>query len=249
MNTDSLIQDSTHPFNPGMTERAEDFVNSVLQLRPQIAVFDCDGTLWSGDAGADFFFWELEQGLISEETLRWIKPRYDEYKAGKVDEVTMCGEMVTIHKGLSESDMEKAAEHFFSASVERNIFPVMRELTRRLAEDGCELWAVSSTNEWVVRAGTRRFGIADDHVLAACVDIENACATDRLRRVPTDEDKATAIREVIARDVDAAFGNSMHDAAMLSIAANAFAINPNPDLEQLARERGWTIHFPESAQR
>jgi HAD superfamily hydrolase (TIGR01490 family) len=249
MSTDSLFQNSTKTLTSAANGSAEQFLNSVLSLRPGIAVFDCDGTLWSGDAGAEFFYWELEQGLISEETLRRIKPRYDDYKAGRVDEATMCGEMVTLHKGLTEADMEAAAERFFSASVERNIFPVMRELTRKLAESGCELWAVSSTNEWVVRAGTRRFGIPDDHVLAACVHIENACATDRLRRVPTDEGKATAIREVIARHVDAAFGNSMHDAAMLGIAGNAFAINPNPDLEQLARERGWTIHFPKPAQR
>lgn len=248
MSTD-LFQNPSSTFTSTSGGTAEQFLNSVLELRPRIAVFDCDGTLWSGDAGAEFYYWELEQGLISEETLRRIRPRYNDYKEGKVDEATMCGEMVTIHKGLTEADLEAVAERFFSGSVEHHIFPIMRELTRRLAETGCELWAVSSTNEWVVRAGTRRFGIPDDHVLAACVQIENTCATDRLLRVPTGEGKAKVIREVIARPVDTAFGNSMHDAAMLGIAGNAFAINPNPDLEQLARERGWTIHFPEPAQR
>ncbi|HYG99189.1 MAG TPA: haloacid dehalogenase-like hydrolase [Terriglobales bacterium] len=243
------IQNAPAAFPAGTNLTPEQFLQSALSLRPRIAVFDCDGTLWSGDAGRDFFFWEIEQGLIPDEVLRWVKPRYADYKAGKVDEATMCGEMVTIHAGLSESDLESAAERFFEENVEPNIFPIMRELTRRLAESGCELWAVSSTNEWVVRAGTRRFGIPDNHVIAACVHIENSCATDRLLRVPTDEAKATAIREVIAREVDAVFGNSMHDAAMLSIAANAFAINPNPDLGQLARERGWSIYFPEPAQR
>lgn len=215
-----------------------------MELNPRIAVFDCDGTLWSGDAGADFFDWELEQNLIPVHLVPPLRQRYSEYKAGNVDEATMCGEMVTMHSGLSESQLEAAAERFFREVVETRIFPEMQALTRQLAEAGCELWAVSSTNEWVVRAGTRRFGIPDDHVLAACVHIENACASDRLKRVPTDEGKATAIREVIGR-IDAAFGNSMHDAAMLDIAPRAFAINPNPDLEQLARERGWTIYHPQ----
>ena len=38
---------------------AVQFIQQVLAARPAIAVFDCDGTLWSGDAGADFFYWEM----------------------------------------------------------------------------------------------------------------------------------------------------------------------------------------------
>lgn len=246
MSTESIKTAQTIPILEGP---AGEFVRSVLELRPRIAAFDCDGTLWSGDAGADFFDWEMALGLIPADVVRWIRPRYADYKAGKVDEDVMCGEMVTIHKGLTEKDLEAAAERFFADVVTPRIFPEMQVLTKALAEAGCELWAVSSTNEWVVRAGTRHFGIPDDHVLAACVHIENACASDRLKRVPTDEGKATAIREVIARDLDAAFGNSMHDAAMLEVAPRAFAINPNPDLEQLARKRGWTIYHPQPALR
>ena len=33
-------------------------------------------------------------------------------------------------------------------------------------------------------------------------------------------------------------------AEMLRIARYAVAVNPNPDLEQLAREREWTIYWP-----
>ena len=53
-----------------------------------------------------------------------------------------------------------------------------------------------------------------------------------------------AIREVIGKNPDAAFGNSRWDAAMLAIARHGFAVNPNPDLEEMARERGWTIYRP-----
>ena len=78
---------------------------------------------------------------------------------------------------------------------------------------------------------------------------ENGCATDRLIRVPTDERKAEVIRELLPRVPDAVFGNSMHDFAMMEIAARAFAINPNPDLESIARKRGWTVYQPERRNR
>ena len=81
-------------------------------------------------------------------------------------------------------------------------------------------------------------------MLAACVHLEDGCASDRLIRVPTDELKAVAIREVIGRPVDAVFGNSVHDVAMLEMAKYSFCVNPNPDLEDIARQRKWPVYKP-----
>jgi len=122
----------------------------------------------------------------------------------------------------------------------------MRELVRRLSAAHCEIWAVSSSNEWVIRAGMKYFGISDDHILAAKVQVEAGIISDRLIRVPSGPGKALALREVVGKEIDAAFGNSRWDTEMLAMAKHAFAINPNPDLEALAREKGWTIYFPEN---
>jgi phosphoserine phosphatase len=225
---------------------AGEFIQSVLDLQPQVAVFDCDGTLWSGDAGGDFFYWEIERGLLLDITGQWALSRYEDYKRGQVGEEQMCGEMVTIHKGIAEERLMRAAEDFFMEKVAMRIFPQMQELTMELRDRGCRLWAVSSTNEWVVRVGVRRFGIPEDQVLAACVEKENGCASDRLVRVPTGQGKAQAIQENIGVPVDVAFGNTVHDAAMLALARHAFAISPDAELEQLARQRGWVIYRPET---
>ncbi len=230
--------------NPSLSERAEQFVASVLRLQPRIAVFDCDGTLWPADAGEQFFYWEIERGLLPEEIVRWARPRYEDYKAGRVGEERMCGEMVTLHRGLSHAMLERAAAEFFEERIAAGIFPEMLQLTHALAVTGCQLWAISSTNDWVVRAAAPRFGFSPEHVVAVCVEIANGCATDRLIRVPTDELKAAAIRELLPRAPDAAFGNSIHDLAMLEMARHAFAINPNPDLESIARQRGWAVYKP-----
>lgn len=228
-----------------LTSSAQQFVDSVLTLRPPLAVFDCDGTLWDDDSGEKFFYWEMERGLIPADVVRWIRPRYDDYRAGRVDEETMCGEMVTINAGVACERIEHEAADFFEARIVPRIFPEMLELTLRLRDAGCEIWAISSTNDWVVRAGVQRFGISPERVIAACVQTANGCATDRLVRVPTDQGKAEAIRELLPRMPDAVFGNSMHDFQMLELAKRAFAINPNPDLEEVARQRGWVVYQPE----
>lgn len=226
-------------------DQAARFVESVLALRPDIAVFDCDGTLWSGDSGRDFFYWEIERGIVSPAVTEAMIERYRLYELGEVSEELMCGEMVTMHDGLPVDALHEAAEEFFAEVVAARVFPEMQELTHKLAAQGSELWAVSSTNHWVVEAGVSRFGIARDHVLAACVHAEEGRASNRLHRVPTGELKAVAIREVIGRPVDAVFGNSVHDHAMLEIAQYPFCINPNPDLEHAARTKNWPVYWPQ----
>jgi phosphoserine phosphatase len=227
-----------------LSASAQQFLDSVLQAKPAVAVFDCDGTLWSGDSGADFFYWEVKRELLPASVAEWALARYDDYKRGTVDEEIMCGEMVTIHDRIPEHLLEEAAREFFTEVVEHRIFPEMLQLTRELRARGCDLWAVSSTNLWVVREGVQRFGIPAEKVLAACVHIEEGRATDRLHRVPSGPAKATALNEVLGKQVDACFGNSIHDLAMLEIAERPFVINPNADLETIARSRGWQVYWP-----
>ncbi len=171
--------------------------------------------------------------------------RHAEYRAGKVSEDEMCGEMVTMHRGISEVVMMQAATEFMTHSFHGHIFPEMQELVRRLHENGCEVWAVSSSNEWVIRAGMQSFGIAEDRILAAKVDVDNGLVTDRLVRVPSGPGKPQALQEVVGKNIDAAFGNSRWDADMLAMAKHAYAVNPTPELETAARQRGWTIYFPD----
>jgi phosphoserine phosphatase len=227
-----------------LSSQAQEFIESALKLEPKLAVFDCDGTLWSGDAGRDFFYWEMDHGLISPEIARTMRARYDDYLLGEVDEEPMCAEMVTMNAGVACDVLYRAAEQFFEEVVRARVFPELLELTTKLKQQGCELWAVSSTNTWVVEYGAEQFGIERQRVLAACVHVENGCASSRILRVPTDELKAVAIREVIGRPVDAVFGNSIHDYAMLEMAKWPFCVNPNPDLQKLAEEKGWPVYIP-----
>lgn len=227
-----------------LPERAAAFVESVLVLKLKIAVFDCDGTLWAPDAGERFLDWELRHGLLAPEVAGWVRVRYADYKAGNVPEDVMCGEMVTIHAGLRDEVVERAAEEFFKPHIEPGIFPEMRALVARLQDRGCAVWAVSSSNQWIIRVAMRRFAIPARRILAAEVAVESGVITDRLIRIPSGPGKAEAIREKIGPAVDAAFGNTRWDAEMLQLARHAFAINPTQDFEQYASQNSWSIYFP-----
>lgn len=224
---------------------ATKFVQNIIDLKPRIAAFDADGTLWRPDSGEHFLYYELEHRLVSDEKADWISQRYREYKQGLIDEDTMCGEMVQIHKGLADGLLREAASAYFAERIEPAIFAEMKELVARLLTQGCEVWAVSSTNQWVVEAGVATFGIPGHQVLAVALAMEGDIATDRLIRVPSGDGKPAALRGALRGTLDAAFGNSRFDRGMLELATHGIAVNPNPDLEQLARANGWRIYFPE----
>ena len=156
--------------------------------------------------------------------------------------------MVQIYAGLRESDMRAAAAEYFRTQVEPNIFPEMQFLIRELLYRGVEIWAVSSTCDWVVDEGVRRFDIPPSRVLAARVAIANGLVTDTLLDVPTDEGKVTALARTAITSPDAVFGNSIHDAAMLAIArpSGAFPVNPSPALLSRAATEHWPIYYPAS---
>jgi hypothetical protein len=95
-------------------------------------------------------------------------------------------------------------------------------------------------------AGTwTSFGIPHGKILAAGVEVHDGIVTDRLTRIPSGDGKPAALRSVLPNPPDAAFGNSKWDVAMLAMAKLAFAVNPFPDMEDVARRLGWRIYYPD----
>ncbi|CAN5424815.1 hypothetical protein BH10ACI4_BH10ACI4_05770 [soil metagenome] len=230
----------------------EAFHAAVHELSPTVAVFDCDGTLWSGDAGSSFMHWTVETGLVSRETADWIDAKYRGYKRGDVSELDICGQMVQMYHGLRESEMRAAARTFFQTRIQKNIFPEMLALVQQLNAKGVEIWAVSSTNDWVIEEGVREFGIPASRVLAARVQVTNGIVTETILDVPTDEGKVASLNRSGITAPHAVFGNSIHDAAMLAIArspkgtSGAFPVNPTPALLERSATEGWPVYFPAS---
>ena len=228
----------------GSFESPEAFIDSVCALKPQVAAFDCDGTLWFGDSGMKFFYWEIEEGLIPPDVTQSIMRRYDEYLAGRVSEDEMCGEMVQIHRGIEEKKVREFAARFARSNVMPNFFPEMESLVEALRKQGCDIWAVSSTNNWVIEEAVKKVNIPASRVIAVRVAIENGVATDRLGDITSGPGKARVLKQVLSGPLGVSFGNSIFDLEMLEIAKNPFPVNPNADLQEIAEQRGWRYYQP-----
>jgi phosphoserine phosphatase len=156
--------------------------------------------------------------------------------------------MVQIYAGLREQELREAAARYVRKFVQPRIFAEMTALVAALKQAGVEIWAVSSTNKWVVAEGVRDFGIPEERILAAEVRVTGGLITSEILDVPTDEGKAVTLRRVGITRPDAAFGNSIHDLAMLQAARNPFPVNPSQELLEAAAKNGWGYFQPEAAE-
>ena len=107
------------------------------------------------------------------------------------------------------------------------------------------IWVVSSTNNWVIEEGVRSFNIPPSGVISARAQVVGGVITSKLIDVPTDEGKASSLVKAGVVSPDVVFGNSVHDAAMLEIARQAYPVNPTPALVEIASRHGWPIFYPE----
>ncbi len=192
--------------------------------------------------------WSLEQGLVSRSTTDWIDNRHRSYRAGHVSEEEICGEMVQMYAGLRDQELRAAAAQYVMNFVHDRIFEEMADLVAKLREGGVELWAVSSTNRWVIAEGIRDLGIPEDKILAAEVRVTDGLITSEILDVPTDAGKAIALKRVGVSKPDAVFGNSIHDLAMLELARCPFPVNPSPALLAAAAKNGWGYFRPAAAE-
>ena len=222
----------------------EQFLQTVRAGKPRTAVFDFDGTLWPGDAGSGFMHWTIQTGLLSPDAAEHILNRHASYHRGDVDETSICGEMTQIYSGLTEAAIRESAKHYFQLHVEPHFFTEMVALVHELQADGVQVWAVSSTNNWMIEEGVRDLRIPADRVLAASVAVENGHVTEALLDVPSDEGKAEALRRVGLTHPDAVFGNSVHDLAMLRMARMPFPVNPTAALVEESARLGWPVYYP-----
>ena len=138
----------------------------------------------------------------------------------------MCGEMVQMYAGLREQELVAAAARYFNEFIRPRIFPELVALIAGLRRAGVTIWAVSSTNRWVIAEGVRDFEIPPERILAAEVRVAEGIITSEIVAVPTDAGKAVALRRVGVAEPDVVFGNSIHDLAMLEMARHAISREP-----------------------
>ena len=209
----------------------------------EVAVFDADGTLWSGDAGE-----ALLQALAREGGLDGYPAgsgdAWRDYRALEATDPTRAYAFAAeLLAGLSEADLVQRCDRLMGEHVAAHLFAPMRALLQCFVELGAEVWLVSASNRWVIQAGARLLGLPPERVLGMRTAVVDGMLTRELVPPLTNlEGKVEAIELSIGRRPAFAAGNSLNDVPMLRLATRAaLMVNPSEAAYEIAREEGYVV--------
>jgi len=230
---------------------------------PAMLAFDADGTLWRGDVGEDVFSALIAEDGVREEAREALQAEAREagvaaagtptevasalfaaYTAGNYDEERAFAMMAWAFAGWRLDELEGWVERVLhAAEIDGRVHGALAPLMAWAEHAGVELWIVSASPSFAVRAGGHRLGVPAEHVLAMDPVIENGVVLPRLAAAPVyGAGKMTAIARARPDAVVlGAFGDSVYDVAMLRAARVPVAVDPKPSLVALiaaGTERG-----------
>jgi HAD superfamily hydrolase (TIGR01490 family) len=147
--------------------------------------------------------------------------------------------------GRSVSEVVGLGEEIYDDLMADRIWPGTRALANMHLDAGQRVWLVTATPVELAMIIARRLGLTG--ALGTVAESEDGKFTGRLvGEVLHGAAKAHAVRSLAAREGlnlrrCTAYSDSVNDVPMLSVVGTAVAVNPDSDLRDVARRRGWEI--------
>jgi HAD superfamily hydrolase (TIGR01490 family) len=147
--------------------------------------------------------------------------------------------------GRPVAEVVALGEEIYDELMADRIWPGTRALADMHLDAGQRVWLVTATPVELALIIARRLGLTG--ALGTVAESEDGVYTGRLvGEVLHGPAKAHAVRALAAREGlnlrrCTAYSDSMNDVPMLSVVGTAVAVNPDSELRDLARERGWEI--------
>ncbi len=154
-------------------------------------------------------------------------------------------EALSFVAGRKVEDIVAMGEEIYDESMADKIYPGTLELARRHLDAGQRVWLVTATPVELAQLIARRLGLTG--ALGTVAETENGVYTGRLvGELLHGPAKAAAVRALAASEgLDlrrcTAYSDSANDVPMLSVVGTAVAVNPDGQLRDVARRRGWQI--------
>jgi HAD superfamily hydrolase (TIGR01490 family) len=148
-------------------------------------------------------------------------------------------------EGRTTAELTALGEEIYDEIIADKIWPGTRALTQMHLDAGQQVWLVTATPYELAEIIAKRLGLTG--ALGTVAESVDGVFTGRLvgdilhGLGKAHAVRALAIREGLNLKRCAAYSDSFNDVPMLSLVGSAVAINPDADLRELAREKGWEI--------
>ena len=215
-----------------------------------LCLFDLDLTLLPIDSDHAWGEFVIGLGWVDADRFRAGNDAfYAQYKQGRLDIDAYVAFATSPLRERPAGELAAAHARFMREVVEPALRPAALALVASHRERGDRLAIVTSTNDFITAPIATRFGI--DALIATCLErAADGAFTGRIAGTPAyREGKVARVGQWLAEsglgwgDFEriSVYSDSPNDRPLLERATDPVAANPSPDLEALARERGWRI--------
>ena len=215
----------------------------------QLALFDLDNTLLSGDSDHEWTQHLISQGVVDRASYEARNDAFfAQYKAGQLDIYEFLDFQLRPLAAHCRSDLET----WHAGFMQQRILPMLgapaRELVGRHQAQGDLCALVTATNCFVTGPIARELNIG--HLIATVAEQIDGAFTGKPRGLPAfREGKVTRVSDWLESlglwmgnfERSWFYSDSLNDLPLLSRVSDPVAVNPDPTLRAHAERAGWPI--------
>jgi len=214
-----------------------------------LALFDLDNTLLSGDSDFEWSQFLIEQGVLDRELFEAKNLAfYEQYKAGTLD----IHEFLDFQLKPLSRHARKVLDEWHREFMRVKVRPMMgdkaRELVARHKAAGDLCMIITATNSFVTAPIAREFGVAD--LIATDPEEKDGEFTGRVAGMPSfREGKVVRMENWLAEhewswesfDETWFYSDSLNDLPLLAKVRHPVAVDPDATLRAHAERQGWAV--------
>ncbi|MCK4327792.1 MAG: haloacid dehalogenase-like hydrolase [Candidatus Diapherotrites archaeon] len=214
----------------------------------KLAFTDIDGTLLEGFISVGFVDYLVQKGVVKPEYGEAQDNLMQRFYCGGVEYLPWlaewCGIWAKALTGLRQDDIISESKAFFEL-FKQNIFPNSKALVGLLHENGFKAVGISVGALEAQERVAEELGL--DQVFATTVGVEGGAYTGSITSdLHSADGKERLIKRLleennVGKSVCLGFGDTLHDSQIFLNVGKPMPLNPNPALEELANQNGWTV--------
>lgn len=215
-----------------------------------LAIFDLDNTLInidSGHAWSAFLIKKMPDDAAQTEAQN--EKFYRNYQNGCLDIDTFCKFHLAPLARYSKEELAEFHREFMAEYIIPHISPMQRMLVQSHQMAGDETLVISSTNEFIITPICHLFGITNIIGTQLETSTDGRYTGNYIGTPSFREGKITRLNQWLAERGETLesygktyfYSDSKNDLPLLRLVNEPVAVNPDAELEQEAKEKGWPV--------
>jgi HAD superfamily hydrolase (TIGR01490 family) len=215
----------------------------------QLALFDLDNTLLSGDSDYEWTLHLVSMGVLDRATFEKRNTEFfEQYKAGTLDINEFLDFQLRPLAPHTRAELDAWHADFMATRVLPMISAKARELVQRHQDNGDLCALVTATNSFVTGPISRELNIP--HLIATVAAQENGRLTGECRGTPAFREGKVIRVEAWLEALGLWWGSferswfysdSLNDLPLLCLVTDPVAVDPDATLRAHAESAGWAI--------